>query len=107
MGLGETLQMSTDRMLELYTVETSSWLFALSMKTWRGLGVAQRESKVLDSNTEGKTKVLYQTVLKTCLSGFRVQGVLELVPRQDWRGAGLSSQEPSCVCRRAGSLEKP
>lgn len=58
----------------MYAVEASSWPFALSIKTWRGLGVAQRESiglvwnKALDSDTERKTKVLCQTVLKTCFS---------------------------------------
>ena len=43
-------QDSIARTLELYTVEASSWHFALSIKTRRGLGVAQRESVGLPWN---------------------------------------------------------
>lgn len=72
------------------------------------LGCTQKESvclawdKALDSNTEGKTKVLCLTVLKIYLSLVRAQEVLELVPCKDRRscsrrGAVVSSQEPCCV----------
>lgn len=55
------------------------------------LGCTQKESvclawdKALDSNTEGKTKVLCLTVLKIYLSPVRAQEVLELVPCKDRR----------------------